>query len=68
MLTTNEEVDIVNFVEKMASIGHPMSLAQLWIKVAEITQEMLARLELGEMVLHPPSKPLTSCGSRIGDG
>ena len=58
----------MNFVEKMASIGPPMSLAQLWIKVAEITQEMLARLELGEMVLHLTSKPLTSYGSRIGDG
>lgn len=33
-----KEEEIVGFVEKMASIGHPMSLAQLRIKVVDSTQ------------------------------
>ena len=37
VLTLSEEVDTVKFVEEMVSISHPMSLAQLRIKMAEIT-------------------------------
>lgn len=39
VLNSNEEKQLVDFVLRMAKIGHPLTLRQLKLKVVEIIQE-----------------------------
>ena len=41
VLTREEEEEVVSYIKTMASIGHPLTLRQLRLKVAEMTQVRL---------------------------
>lgn len=54
---------LMHFIVKMASIGHPLSLGQLRLKVAKVTQtrptsmvRWLPEMELGEVIQNSASR------------
>lgn len=36
-----EKTTLVDYIKQMQRIGHPITLTQLWLKVAKMTQERL---------------------------